>query len=80
MIKRDTLIPPPVLPAQAPTNIRNTSIILEVSGHTSKSAVLNPVVVIIEPTWKAALVSASKALSYNFSILIKINNIENRND
>ena len=48
--RRDTLIPPPVLPAQAPTNIRRTRIVLEKTGHWLKSVVAYPVVVIIEPT------------------------------
>ena len=34
----DTFIPPPVLPAQAPTNIRMTSTVLQVCDHWSKSA------------------------------------------
>ena len=36
---RDTLIPPPVLPAQAPINIKSTIIVLESCGHLSKSTV-----------------------------------------
>ena len=47
---RDTLIPPPVLPAQAPTHISVTRIVLEKPGHWLKSTVLNPVVVMIDPT------------------------------
>ena len=50
----DTLIPPPVLPAQAPINISITNIDLDNEGHILKSTVENPVVVIIEPTWKNA--------------------------
>ena len=48
--KRETLIPPPVLPAQAPTNINSTRIVFDVCGHRLKSAVEKPVVVIMEPT------------------------------
>ena len=40
----------PVLPAQAPTNINVTRIVLEKPGHWLKSTVLNPVVVMIDPT------------------------------
>ena len=47
-------MPPPVLPAQAPTNINTTRIVLENSGQRSKSVVAKPVVVMIVPTWKAA--------------------------
>ena len=47
---RDTLIPPPVLPAQAPINMSSTRIDWENDGHRLKSAVANPVVVITEPT------------------------------
>ena len=43
-------MPPPVLPAHAPINIRRTSIVFEVCGHILKSVVANPVVVMIEPT------------------------------
>ncbi|MCQ4741332.1 hypothetical protein NE462_27710, partial [Blautia hominis] len=37
----DTLTPPPVLPAQAPTNMRMTRIVLDISGHVLKSVVAN---------------------------------------
>ena len=50
MTIRDTFIPPPVLPAHAPMNIRSTRICLENSGNKLKSVVLYPVVVIIDPT------------------------------
>jgi hypothetical protein len=56
MIILDTLKPPPVEPAQAPTNMRHTSIVFENDGHLSKSAVEKPVVVIIELTWKKDLI------------------------
>ena len=49
----DTFTPPPVLPAHAPTNIRKTRMLLESSGHWSKSTVEKPVVVMMEDTWKA---------------------------
>ena len=52
-------MPPPVLPAQAPTNISMTRISLERVGHRSKSQLEKPVVVMIEPTWKAAWRRAS---------------------
>ena len=55
----DTLIPPPVLPAHAPINIRSTRINLEVSGHRLKSVVEKPVVVIIDATWKDECLSVS---------------------
>lgn len=47
---RETFIPPPVLPAQAPINMSRVNIPFENSGHLSKSVVEKPVVVIIEPT------------------------------
>ena len=50
MIKRDIFIPPPVLPAQAPTNIKITMQARDNSGHRLKSAVAKPVVDIIETT------------------------------
>ena len=50
MIKRDIFIPPPVLPAQAPINIRLIMIVLENSGHRLKSTVEYPVVVMIDAT------------------------------
>ena len=56
---RETLIPPPVLPAQAPINISIIRIVLDTCGHKSKFVVENPVVVIIEPTWNAACFNAS---------------------
>ena len=46
------LTPPPVEPADAPIIIRATIIILESSGHLSKSVVTKPVVVIMLDTWK----------------------------
>ena len=50
----ETLIPPPVLPAQAPHIIRKIITFLDSCGQRSKSVVEYPVVVIIEPTWNAA--------------------------
>ena len=52
IIIRDTLIPPPVEPALAPTNISKNKMILEKVGHRLKSQLEYPVVVIIDPTWK----------------------------
>ena len=48
----DIFNPPAVEPAHPPTNIINNNIVLENTGHLSKSAVENPVVVIIEDTVK----------------------------
>ena len=62
MRMRLTLIPPPVLPAQAPMNISTTSTSLDRVGHRSKSQLEKPVVVIMEPTWNAACRSASPKL------------------
>ncbi len=45
---RRTFIPPPVEPAQPPMNINRTSNMREVLGQALKSAVVNPVVVMIE--------------------------------
>ena len=50
----DTLIPPLVLPAQAPININITNITFDNSGQQLKSTVENPVVVTMEDTWKNA--------------------------
>ena len=50
----DTLIPPPVEPAEAPITITRSRTHLESSGHLLKSAVTNPVVVITDATWNAA--------------------------
>ena len=47
-------MPPPVLPAQAPMNISSTRMLLAKEGHWSKSQVEKPVVVMMDPTWKAA--------------------------
>ena len=44
MMMRETLMPPPVEPAQPPTNISSTRIQRDSSGHWSKSAVAKPVV------------------------------------
>ena len=54
MTNRETFIPPPVLPAQAPTSISTSSSIRESSGQRLKSAVAKPVVVITDATWKKA--------------------------
>ena len=59
--KRDTFIPPPVLPAQAPIKIRMTKIVLLVCGQRLKSVVAYPVLEIMEATWKDAFVKASKS-------------------
>jgi hypothetical protein len=45
---------PAVEPAQPPMNISATSSPREKFGHWSKSAEANPVVVMMEVTWKAA--------------------------
>ena len=57
---RETFMPPPVLPAQAPMNISSTSTSRDVWGHRSKSVVAKPVVVMMEATWNTTFVSASK--------------------
>ena len=49
----DIFIPPPVLPAHAPINIRTTRIVSEKTGQRSKSTVENPVVDISDATVKA---------------------------
>ena len=55
---RDTFMPPPVEPAQAPQIIKKHRIIRLNTGHMPKSSVQNPVVVITEETLKAAWCSA----------------------
>ena len=47
---RDTLMPPPVLPAQAPINIKSTRIVFGIVGQRLKSTVAKPVVVMMEAT------------------------------
>ena len=64
IIRRDTLIPPPVDPAQAPTTIRERRMALENSGHRFQSAVQNPVVVMMAATWKEAYLNACSTLPY----------------
>ena len=65
---RDTLMPPPVLPAQAPINISKTSTVLLAWDHRLKSTVEKPVVVIMEATWKETWVSVSKTLPYRLNV------------
>lgn len=50
IITRESLSPPPVLPAQAPTNIIITSSHCEYCGHCVKSAVPKPVLLTSEAT------------------------------
>ena len=71
---RETLIPPPVLPAQAPINISNTKMVLLKPGHISKSVVAKPVEEIRDATWNEASVNASNKVSYRprISFVIKI--------
>ena len=59
IIMRETLMPPPVLPAHAPINIMITSIVRESSDHALKSTVEKPVVDISEATVNAELRSES---------------------
>ena len=54
MVSLDTFRPPAVLPAQPPTNISISSTILLRGDHTVKSAVIKPVVLMMEVTWNAA--------------------------
>ena len=64
IISRETLMPPPVELAQAPTSMRTTSKNRDNSGHISKFAVENPVVVMIEDTWKKLSRNARPPFSY----------------
>ena len=64
IISLDTLMPPPVLPAQAPMSIRQTRMLLESSGHLSKSAVEKPAVEIMLATWNSALRMISSTVGY----------------
>ena len=50
---RETFIPPPVLPAQAPISISVNKIDLENTGQASKFVVAYPVDVTIVTTWNA---------------------------
>ena len=45
-------MPPPVLPAHAPINIRSSRMVREISGQVLKSVVAYPVVVIMEQPGK----------------------------
>ena len=67
--------PPPVLPAQAPVNIRKRSSAFEKLGHKLKSETAKPVVVIILDTWKAASCIASLTDGYIPEIFIVIRTI-----
>ena len=53
-------MPPPVLPAQAPTTISTTRMVRDSWGHRLKSAVAKPVVVMMLETVKAASCSAPR--------------------
>jgi len=53
IISLETLMPPPVLPAQAPINIIITKMTFEKLGQRSKFSVAKPVVEIIEATVNA---------------------------
>ena len=55
---RITLMPPAVDPAHPPTNMSSTRVILAAGSHRSKSAVTNPVVVIMLETANAESLSA----------------------
>jgi hypothetical protein len=55
---RMTLTPPAVDPAHPPINIKRTSVILAAVSHLSKSAVTNPVVVMMLETVNAESRSA----------------------
>ena len=48
----ESLIPPQVAPAQPPVNIIRMSMVLDSSGHRSKSSVEKPEVDIIDDTVK----------------------------
>ena len=61
-------MPPPVEPAQAPTNISTTRMDLEKVGQRSKSTVPKPVVVIMEETWKKAWRRPVHTLPYMWQI------------
>ncbi len=58
MRTRITLIPPAVEPAQPPMNMSRMSVILAAVSHRSKSAVTNPVVVMMLDTENAESLSA----------------------
>ena len=73
---RDTLIPPPVLPAQAPMSIKVTRIVRGTAGHRLKSTVAKPVVVMMVPTWKAAWWKARARFSKESRIKKVMINVE----
>ncbi len=56
---RTTLRPPPVEPPMAPTNMSPSNITWHTSGHTAKSSVANPVVVMTATTLNSARRSPS---------------------
>ena len=57
-------MPPPVEPAEAPRNMQKSKMVWEREGHFSKSAVVYPVVVMMEMTWKPPKRMASEKVSY----------------
>ena len=59
MTTRETLNPPAVDPAQPPMSISVSRMILERVGHPLIFIVTNPVVVMIEETWKKEARTAS---------------------
>ena len=68
--RRVTLIPPPVEPAQAPTNINMTRTTLQTFGQRLKSADENPVEEMMDDTWKTVWVMASNGVA-NASLMLK---------
>ncbi len=71
MIMRDTFMPPPVEPAQAPMNIMVTSSTLEKLGHRSKSAVTKPVVEMTDDTVNSTLRKHSSSVG-NISLTLRV--------
>ena len=69
---RDSFKPPAVEPAQAPINISITIIDLENCGQRLKSAVANPVVDIMEVTWKNEDLTVSGRFPNIWYVLIAI--------
>ena len=63
IIALDIFNPPAVEPAQPPISISVTIMVFENVGHAFMSVTANPVVVIIEDTWNAAVFTASESLA-----------------
>ena len=68
----ETFIPPPVEPAQDPTNISNIRSVCENTGNCEVSVVPNPAEVIVDATIKNEYLNASPNEPNNLIVFIDI--------